>query len=248
LQRLVQPQGNDVMDATLLQVADKCIVTKSAVGSQQPNALGSQVLLGVGQEGQRVVGCMARSRAQPAVGHHAAVGHKGHQRMVAQAARFAGVVAFAGTLRRAVAGDDAGVQIEGDVAVGCLLKQPAVEHTKAVLVAHLVEFAKHACDGFEVGHALQAKYLRQCAIKAGDFAVFKTVGSAPDGEHELHHELLAGVGAVGARLGQAAVAQRSLKVEVLKHLVHQRHAAPGGDFFVGKPQFKCHASPRSSPL
>ena len=118
-----------------------------------------------------------------------------------------------------------------------------MESTSNGFVGVLGEAAKQSHDGLEVGHTLDAEYTFENGVVAGDFAMLKTVGSAPYREHELGDELLRCVAAVGAGLRQARKRQRTIKSHVIEHSLQEAHTAPGGDFFVRKTQLKVHGNP-----
>ncbi|MBC7405780.1 MAG: hypothetical protein H7252_08865 [Cytophaga sp.] len=69
---------------------------------------------------------------------------------------------------------------------------------------------------------------------AGDFATLKTVGAAPDGEHELGDELFWPVATITLRLRQTTSGECLIKSQVIEHLFRQCHTTLGGDFFIGK--------------
>ena len=64
--------------------------------------------------------------------------------------------------------------------------------------------------------------------------MLKATGTAPYGEHELGDELLGAIATIAARLWQSGSSKGGLESEMIKHALHQSHAAPSGDFFVGK--------------
>jgi hypothetical protein len=85
----------------------------------------------------------------------------------------------------------------------------------------------------------------QYRIMAGDFTMLKTVGATPYGKHELGNELLGSVAPIAPRLWQARSTERSIKMQMIQHAFHDPHAAPSGDFFVGKTKVKVHEYPHT---
>ena len=75
---------------------------------------------------------------------------------------------------------------------------------------------------------------------ARHFAVFESIRPTPDGEHELGHELFWSVASIAMRLWQTTTGKCLLKAQMIKHLFHQRHPTPSGDFFIGKSKLKTH--------
>ena len=68
--------------------------------------------------------------------------------------------------------------------------------------------------------------------------MLKAIGTTSYGEHELGDELLGAIATIAAGLWQRGGGKGSVKSEMVEHPFHQPHAAPGGDFLVGKTALK----------
>src|SRR4030067_282515 len=100
------------MHLLLLKMVEEGAVAKTAVCAQQRDVFAAQAVQGVGQKALRGVGGTAVARTQPAVGNHAYVSNKSHQRVMAGAPALGRVVAARRALLRAIARHHGGSQGE----------------------------------------------------------------------------------------------------------------------------------------
>ena len=73
--------------------------------------------------------------------------------------------------------------------------------------------------------------------------MFKTIGTTTHREHELGDELLGTITTIAAGLREPRSSKGGLEPETIQYPFHLPHAAPGGDFFVGKTKVKSHHCP-----
>ena len=105
--------------------------------------------------------------------------------MVAGTAPFGRVLAVCGPFLRTIPCHHSGIQIERDAIDRYLANHPVVQRVHDALIGALGKFIEESHDGFEIGHALEAKQPFQDRVMPGDFTVLETIGATPNREREL---------------------------------------------------------------